>query len=126
MWLGSLGEKLVPQTLSGLIQQTDNMASTLWHVVKEEAHDTRTGITTRKRTQQRLQDPTQEERTQKQNLEKIKCFFLRKQRNSEHVTHNKAELRFFFSLSHKLSYVRIIICIIYNIQCERRKIPYPL
>lgn len=96
MWLASLGEKLVPQRLSELIRQTDNMASTLWHVVKEEAHDTRTGITTRKRMQQRLQDPTQEEKTQKQNLDKIKSFFLRKQRNSEHVTHNKAELLFSF------------------------------
>lgn len=58
-------------------------------------------------------------------------FFLDR-KNSEHETHIEAELHFFFSfffldfVSNKMSYVRIIICIIYNIQCLRRLRKYPL
>lgn len=57
-------------------------------------------------------------------------FFLDR-KNNEHETHIEAELHFFFFffldfVSNKMSYVRIIICIIYNIQCLRRLRKYPL
>lgn len=55
-------------------------------------------------------------------------FFLDR-KNSKHETHrlNYIFFPFFFHfVSNKMSYVRIIICIIYNIQCLRRLRKYPL
>lgn len=46
-------------------------------------------------------------------------MFLLKRKIHEHETHKRLNYIFFlfFCLSNKLSYVRIIICILYNIQC---------
>ena len=68
---------------------------------KEEAHGTRTGITTRKSTQQRLRrlnkgGKDQTERLENKETDKTKetGFFLDR-KNSEHETHIEAELHFF-------------------------------
>lgn len=74
---------------------------------KEEAHGTRTGITTRKSTQQRLRGLNRGGKDQTERgftLETLKTktdrtketgFFLDR-KNSEHETHIEAELQFFF------------------------------
>ena len=68
---------------------------------KEEAHGTRTGITTRKSTQQRLRGLNRGGKDQKERLSNKKTdktketgFFLDR-KNSEHETHIEAELNFF-------------------------------
>lgn len=84
-----------------------------------------------------LEDSSEEERIKQKEDFKTKTdrtketgFFLVR-KNSEHETHIEAELRFFsfFFLdfvSNKMSYVRIIICIIYNIQCFKKAEKIPL
>lgn len=116
------------------------MASTLLVLSKEEAHGTRTGITTRKkytatprRTQQRRKGNERKDDFKTKNRYKLKktgFFLIEKTANMKHTSRLNYMFFFFFFfldfVSNKMSYVRIIICIIYNIQCLRRLRKIPL
>jgi len=126
-----------PQSTDPTDRQTDGR--TTWPLLysglsKEEAHDTTTGITTRKTTQQSLRGlnrggKDQTERRRK-NKNRLNHFFVLNRKISKHETHRLNYFFFFLDfldfVSNKMSYVRIIICIIYNIQGLRRLRKYPL